>query len=135
MAVLPIQTPNRYDFFVVMQLDGKDVETKIFMSSEHARLSTKVAEEKFGIPVPTEIDSRNSSPYPPFKTLTVDGLTIANPVIYPFIDQDKGHCNGNSYLGCFGSSDLFIGSSELRKLRVFFDFSEKMLYATTADAH
>ena len=71
-----------------------------------------------------------------------DGLLIE------YIDPTNGRCGGGSYedktpmhseahgmiMRCFGEDDLYIGLPELRKLRVFFDFSEKMLYATVGDA-
>ncbi len=35
---------------------------------------------------------------------------------------------------CFGNAPLYLGYSELTKLRMFFAFKEKMLYLTAADA-
>jgi hypothetical protein len=147
VAALPIQTKGFADFSVTMQLDGKDVQTAISSATHHARLSTYVAGKLFGIAEPADAGSDTSKPYA-FKTLSVDGLTFMNPVIYPYIDPTNGRCGGGSYedktpmhseahgmiMRCFGEDDLYIGLPELRKLRVFFDFSEKMLYATVADA-
>jgi hypothetical protein len=148
VAVLQIRTPGLVDFSVTMQLDGKDLQTKIMTSADHARLSTRIAEKEFGI-APPDVDALKTEPKPyTFKALTVDGLTITNPVIYPYLDNALGGCNGQSHedetplhnethrlmMHCFGRPDLYIGLAEISKLRVFFDFSEKMLYATAADA-
>ncbi|HEY5237493.1 MAG TPA: hypothetical protein VIJ62_03865 [Rhizomicrobium sp.] len=150
VAALPIKTPGLADFSVVMQLDGKDMQTKISTDAGHAELSTRVAQEQFGLPVPADAQSDDRKPYSPgFKALTVDGLTIVNPAIYPYYDPRVGGCNGQAFeqgpglhdeshrmlMRCYGLPDLYVGLKELSKLRVFFDFSEKMLYATAADAN
>jgi hypothetical protein len=149
VAVLPIKTPGFADFSVVMQLDGKDMQTKITTDSDHALLSTRVAQDQFSLPVPADAQSDNPKPYAPgFKALSVDGLTIVNPVIQPYYDATVSGCNGKTYeaapplhnethrmmMRCFGVPDLYVGLAQMRKLRTFFDFSEKMLYATAADA-
>jgi hypothetical protein len=140
VAALPIETPGYADFSVVMQLDGKDMETKFSTVFSHALLSTRAASENFGLPVPDDVLRADVKPYSPgFKALTVDGLTIANPIVYPLLDKTKHGCTGHafqSFFGrCFGVPDLYIGLNELSKLRIFFDFSENMLFATAADAH
>jgi hypothetical protein len=149
VAAVPIKTRGFADFSVVMQLDGKDLQTNISMNTSNAQLSTRVALNLFGLPVPADANSEHPKPYSPaFKALTMDGLTIVNPVVYPYYDPTLNGCNGQAneqgpplhnethreIWRCFGMPDLYIGRNELSKLRTFFDFSEKMLFATAANA-
>ena len=87
----------------------------------------------------------------PFKTLTVDALTIGNPNILirdeapaqgcnnrpriQDVDAPTGHVVGKpmNYITCF-KPDLMIGLSVLSKLHIYFSSKEQMIYATGANA-
>jgi hypothetical protein len=148
VAAIPFITRKSQAFLVPMQLDGKDVEVQIATDEDHDYLNARIAQLNFGIS-PAPDGPGNSGPKPlPFKTLSVDGLTINNPVVYPYGHVTAEACNGGERYHpeglrnethqfvetCFGQPDLFLGRSTLRQLRVFLAFSEKMLYATPADA-
>jgi hypothetical protein len=148
VAAVPFITRKSQVFLVPMQLDGKDVEVQIATDDEHAYLNARTAQLKFGI-TPAADGPGNSGPKSlTFKTLSVDGLTINNPVIYPYGDVTAEGCNGGERYHseglrnethqfvetCFGQPDLFLGRSTLQHLHVFLAFGEKMLYATAADA-
>ena len=148
VAAIPFITRKSQAFLVPMQLDGKDVEVQIATDDDHDYLNARIARLNFGI-TPAADSTGNSDRKPlPFKTLTVDGLTITNPTVYPYGDPMAEGCNGgaryhqagihdeaNRYIEtCFGEPDLFLGRSALQHLHVFLAFGEKMLYATAADA-
>ncbi|MBA2588107.1 MAG: hypothetical protein H0U98_05715 [Alphaproteobacteria bacterium] len=87
----------------------------------------------------------------PFKTLTVDALTIGNPNILIRDEAPTQTCNNRPqiremnapmghasekpmvYVTCF-KPDLLIGLSVLSKLHIYFSSKEKMIYATGAGA-
>ena len=88
----------------------------------------------------------------PFKSLTVDALTIGNPNILIYGEEAGAACNNRprikdtgaalghvtddraqEYVTCFGP-DLQIGLSVLSKLHVYFSSKEKLMYATGAGA-
>ncbi len=79
----------------------------------------------------------------PFKSLDANGLGLANPAVYLFGDENndmvcdsKAHERGvNHGYRCRGDAALKIGLHELRALHLFFDFSEKKLYVTAANAN
>jgi hypothetical protein len=80
----------------------------------------------------------------PFKSVDANGLAITYPEVYLFGDEywDEG-CDsefhsrtwGNNGYSCRGDAALKIGLHELRALHLFFDFREKKLYVTAANAN
>jgi hypothetical protein len=147
VAAIPFITRMQQVFLVPMQLDGKDVDVQIVTDDEHDYLNARIAQLKFGI-TPADGPANGGRQPLPFKALSVDGLTISNPVVYPYGSVTAEACNGgqryrpeglrnetHQYIEtCFGGPDLFLGRATLRHLRVFLSFGEKMLYATAADA-
>jgi hypothetical protein len=79
----------------------------------------------------------------PFKSLDANGLGLANPAVYLSGDENndmvcdsKAHERGiNHGYRCRGDAGLKIGLHELRALHLFFDFSEKKLYVSAANAN
>ena len=76
----------------------------------------------------------------PFKTLSIEGLSIANPRI-AIVTQEGHECrpetrwvNGRE-VTCYGDAELNLRSPVLKALRLYFAFKEKKLYVTPADAH
>jgi hypothetical protein len=87
----------------------------------------------------------------PFKTLTADGLTVANPNILVRGEPVQEECDGKVHLEnagaaghvnstgddlviCYGGPDLQLGLSVLSKLRLYISSQEKLIYATGAGA-
>jgi len=135
-----------YDF----TLDGKTIGA--FLTPENAQtlLAFPTAHEEFALThvatgvAPAGTNETVGALYRyPFKTLDANGLTIANPAVYLFGDENndmvcdsKSHERGiNHGYRCRGDAGLKIGLHELRALHLFLDFSEKKLYVTAANAN
>jgi hypothetical protein len=76
----------------------------------------------------------------PFKSLSLGCVAILNPDIAIYDDGpvDKNcdgrmHDVGDRVMKCLAVSDIQLTTTELRQLRLFFAFEEKMLYATAAN--
>jgi hypothetical protein len=142
-AALPLTINPIRNNSVPMQLDGKDVRVGFHFLYPHAILSFDVAKDLFGLtpaspgmtPLPAglRIGSANITHKYTFKALVADGLQISNPVI--FLTESLGSADCRLHSGCQGSeNDLSLGLAELRQLRLYFAFHEKMLYLTPAGA-
>ena len=66
------------------------------------------------------------------KTVAIDGITFLNPTTRVFDCDDVSW----SYekIACPDLPPFALGVSELEKLRIYLDFQDRLLYATTADA-
>jgi hypothetical protein len=122
---------------VQMKLDGKAVSVALTLSETHAYMSMKAAKRIFdldensqGVTRVSDTSANTVRYHFPFKTLSVNGVTISNPKI----DIDPGllDCRPRR---CYGGSDVYLGTEELKYLHLFFAYSEGMLYVTPADAH
>lgn len=127
-----------------MKLDGKTLETQLRLTSAHGQLNSIVAERKFGI---RDNDPEDAGASHVFKTLDADGITILNPSIQ--IYQASWVCAGREIIigngapvhsatahrRCYGAAPLYLGTSEVSSLRMYFAFGERMLYATAANAN
>jgi hypothetical protein len=159
IAATPIKVLDLAALNIPMQLDGKDVNAQISTSAPYALLHRHIARVSFGLDSPVSpapaaatgtrgdsAEAPKAQPYS-FKTLSVDGITISNPVVYPY-GQDKSYiCNGTTHeepaplrsmmrqmVTCYGEPDMFLGRSVLRQLRIYLALQERMMYATAADA-
>lgn len=142
-AALPLTINPIRNNSVPMQLDGKVVKVGLNFLYPHAIMSFDVAKDLFGLTP----DSPGMTPLPPglrigaanithkytFKSLVADGLQISNPVI--FLTASLGSVDCRLHSDCEGGeNDLLLGLAELRQLRLYFAFHEKMLYLTPAGA-
>lgn len=139
VAALPMTVQGLREFVVPMQLDGKDIEAEISTNTQ-AELNGHVAHDVFGL------DNAKGSHQ--FKMLAVDGLGITNPTLAIYEDNSQP-CKGNGRQEatpllternprmehCYGHAELAIGVPQLKHLRVFVAFQERMVYATAADAN
>ena len=140
-----------------MVLDGVPVSVSLRTSGQSdigmnaMRRLFKLDETAPGMSVvETRSDGRKLYRYP-FKTLTADGLTVANPNILILGQQIGEECNGaarpkdakaaghvsnagDEIVTCYGGPDLQLGLSVLSKLRLYFSSQEKLIYATGAGA-
>ncbi|MBI1329633.1 MAG: hypothetical protein GC166_06990 [Alphaproteobacteria bacterium] len=146
VAAIPMEMRGSHNFLIPMTLDGTDIEVQLEPSIDRAFLSTGVAEREYGQPRTDDEDSL-SQPYT-FKSLGVEGIAIGNPKFYPYWDPDGGACSGKGQetspelrnetnrrlIRCFGSLDAYLGRSQLKLLRIFLAFKEKMMYVTAANA-
>lgn len=157
IAAAPIKFLGITALNVPVQLDGKDVNAQISTSTRFALLHRHIARTTFGIAAsddppstddkrPDAFDSTTSKPYN-FKTLTLDGIAISNPTVYPYGVDRSYICNGSTHeepaplrsemrqmVTCYGEPDMFLGRSVLQQLRIYMALQEQMLYATAANA-
>lgn len=156
IAAAPIKLLGITALNVPMQLDGKDINVQISTSTKATLLHRHIAREVFGINRSDESVAHDQSDadadftkYKPFefKALTLDGITISNPVIYPYGVDRSYICNGSTHeepapfrsemrqmVTCYGEPDMYIGRNVLQQLRIYIALKEHMLYATAASA-
>jgi hypothetical protein len=141
-----------------MTLDGHPV-TVALSTEGRTRIGMNAMRRIFGIDenspelIPAQIgpmDGRRFYRYP-FKTLTADGLTIANPDILVFDEAPRPECKDKPHFAfaeheplhsteqtllsrCFGGDDVVLGLSVLKKLHIYVAGKEKVLYLTGAEA-
>jgi hypothetical protein len=138
VAAVPMDVRGDLEFVVPMQLDGKPLNAEL--SAEPAAvLNGKIAKDEYGL--------ENARGAHTFDTISVAGLSIANPTLQIYPDVSGG-CNGGAEARanemftprdlqmerCYGHPDLTLGLPQLKRLRIFMAFQERMLYVTAADA-
>jgi len=138
VAEVPMDVRGDLEFVIPMQLDDKKLNAEL-SAEPAAMLNGKVAEDEFGLG-----NARGSHT---FKTISVAGLGIANPTLQIYPDDSRG-CNGGAQVRadelfnprdlemerCYGHPDLTLGLPQLKRLRIFMAFQERMLYVTAAEA-
>jgi len=67
------------------------------------------------------------------KTIAMGGITILNPTTHVF-DCDDGAWSIER-TACPDMPNIALGVSELKKIRVYLDFQDRMFYATVPDAN
>jgi hypothetical protein len=139
VAAVPMTLRDYFEFVIPMTLDDKNVNAELSTDDE-AALNGQIAHDDFGLD--------NEKGKHTFKMISVDGLGITNPALS--IYKDTSGCNGAAHdvarplltergegriEHCFGHPDLYLGLQQLKHLRVFVAFKERMLYATAATAN
>jgi hypothetical protein len=138
-------------YHYAFNLDGKRIGAFLTTDSTETLLAFPVAREDFNltrtskdVTLARKDDRRGLLYRYPFKSLDANGLAIGNPGVYLFGDEysDKvcdseyhSRALDNNGYTCRGGAALKIGLHEIRALHLFFDFSEKKLYVTAADAN
>jgi len=143
-AVVPFTTDASGHIAFKMQLDGKEVSVDFDVTRGQALMPMTAAKRVFDLsetsPGMQALPQGATTYYRyPFKTLSLSGLAIANPaiVLYP---SSAPECRPNLHFidgreaRCFGMADMRLRAGELDKLRLYFAFKEKTLYATAAGA-
>lgn len=148
-------------FFRVV-LDGQIVTAKLDIDQSTATMGRDRAETLFGITsatkgvttapavntvlvqqgpfVPLPSYTRESLEYT-FKSLSMSGIAIHNLNALLIADTYPQECDGLPGSSkraveprqCNSGVDIVIGRNELRNMRLFFSFEEKLLYITSAD--
>lgn len=115
-------------------LDGHRLAAVLDTSSMRSVLGLEAAQRTFSIgessPGFESRPSEGSVPewrYP-FKTLTLDGVTVNNPDLHLI-------SNTENRIASFDTPRLIIGMGVLRQLHLFISYHEKRLYVTPASAH
>ena len=149
-AAIPFQIQPDGQINIPMELDGKTVNVLLDTTKPTSEISFAAVHRLFGATrgdLRAAADEEYGDYRRSFHTLNVGGLAISNPdiAIYDYGDNEA-ICDGKFHVPphsphypvpyrCYGGGDMRIGLKQLRALRLFVDFSEKMLYVTPADAH
>jgi hypothetical protein len=158
VAAIPLIIQKTGNMLINMLLDGRPVVVGI-TSTGQSEMGMNAVRRLFGLdehaPGMEATPQSRTSPGDmiyryPFKTISVEGLSIAGPAILVRGEEPGPECDaklhtmrqpgegiasgGYEMVRCYGGADLFIGLSVLRKLHLYFAFGEKILYATAADA-
>lgn len=143
-AVVPFTIDKSGHIAFAMQLDGKKLSVDFDVSKGPALMPLPAAKRLFDLsetsPDMEKLQGSSETYYRfPFKSLSLDGVAVLNPaiVLYPASGPECRpdlHFVGGRESRCFGMSDMRLRADELDKLRLFFAFKEKTLYATAADA-
>ena len=137
--------------YLVMELEGKKIETAIGTSRQITTLRADAAKSLFGIEAEGRDAERaklgDASPPPTrqqFMEMTANGISVMNAQVeLDFqpqrstgcrLQERKGVDRAAGYVGCFNVFPLVLGMNVLRNMRLYFAMEENMLYFTAADA-
>ncbi len=141
------------NIIVPMTLDGKNIEAMIDTAAPNTLLDRAVARKLFGLDEssPDVEKISDAAPDSPiqyrhrFKSLSVEGITVENPMIDLFTNaMKKGFFKENATkvgmdpvygAGELKTADLVLGLNVLRKLHLYIAYGEQKLYVTAVDAH
>lgn len=130
-----------------MTLDGTDFQVMMDTGSTQTLMTTRLAKRA---DVDTDTPGVELSPSDPkefryrFKSLSVKGVSIDNPLIYVYRDLmeerfRKEHPEKQRNDPIYGikltPSPVILGLNVIRKLHVYISYKEEKLYITAADAH
>lgn len=150
IAKLPMTVTDQNKITFRMTLDGHDLQTVLATGMPRSTLKQGTAREVFNITddTPGNVAVRKLSDGTQlyshrFQSLSVEGLTIANPdlVILPSrADQAIEHrralhggiARGPMYFA--QQPDITLGLAELRRLHIYIDYHHQMIYFTPAAA-
>jgi hypothetical protein len=160
-AQIPMIREDSGDVIVEMELDHVSLRAKLHANIGPSIIGMNTMRGFFGLdensPGMTRVENRGSGKAVlyryAFTSLNVGGLSIAHPDILVRAEDPDRKCQRQTdfhlkperfsdlsgpevqRVHCYGVSQLQIGLSVLRQLRLFFAFKEKKLYITAADAH
>ena len=125
-AQIPFRLDEDKHIKINLQLDGKDVPAILDTGAYRSLLSLETAGDIFGIDEATV--KKNDNHYP-FKTLTLQGVTVNNPDII-LVPDDK-----SKIMGSVGQPKMILGMGTLRQLHLYIAYREHNIYVTAATAH
>jgi predicted aspartyl protease len=137
---------------VPMTLDGHQTVATIDTGANLTTLSDAMARSVFGLSETSPGMEAIPSAKPDdlfqyryrFKTLSLDGLAVNNPLVYILPDAAEKAFRHNHdakmdidaiYGQHLSGPELVLGTNVLSKLHLFISYKEKVLYLTAADAH
>ncbi|HUO97726.1 MAG TPA: retropepsin-like aspartic protease [Rhizomicrobium sp.] len=124
-AAIPFDLDSNRHMKITITLDGKEVHAILDTGASDSVMSLETARSMFGFK-PSAIAETGRYP---FKSLTIQGVTVNNPVI-DLVPDDKSKMLGN-----YGEPDMILGMGILRQLHLFISFKEHTVYVTPASAH
>lgn len=130
-AAIPLRLDQAHHILTHLELDGHKVETYIDTGASESFIPINVARRLFNWKTdPPELQVRTARinntetrlySYP-FKTLSLEGVTVFNPQIKIGEEILKGQ------------SRLVLGMNILKQLHIYIAYKEQKLYATARDA-
>ena len=147
VAVVPMHVVNSGHIILPVVLDGHPFDAVLDTGSSFTFISQEVAHNTFGLssgsPGMMRVSDNDGPGTVPvyrhtFKTLALEGLSIANPSIDIF--ERVGSSRVPPHLGSRlsdadesgGNTDVVLGLNELRHLHVYIAYKEQKLYITPA---
>jgi len=120
--------------FVPVDLDGHHMQALIDTGSYRSVMSLETAESMFSIPasradLKVAEGARPTHRSYPFKTLTLQGVSVTAPDIV-LVPDEESHV-----MRYGGAPKLILGMGILRQLHLYIAYREKKLYVTPASAH
>jgi predicted aspartyl protease len=125
-AVIPFKLDDNRHLKVKVLVDGKEVSAFIDTGSSRSVMSLETAVDLFKLDAKALAANQNQHE---FKTLQLNGITVANPNII-LIPDDK-----SKIMGGYHEPEMLLGISVLRQFHMLIAFKEKTIYVTPASAH
>jgi predicted aspartyl protease len=136
-AEVPFQLDRIGHILISAQLDGKSIQVVLDTGSPLSRMPFETARELFGWDdkltdlkvLDRRKDGSPASYRYPFKSLSLAGVSVANPdVVLNVLEKPGEHRIG------VPSPQLLLGMSTLRQLHIYIAYHERNLYFTSAGA-
>lgn len=137
-AQIPITVDRMGHIVTSIVLDGKPIDAMIDTGSSRSLAGYESTRDLYNWNDKTSnisVVSKRSDGTPatyhfPFKTLTLSGITVNNPDILLWSQVSPGDYRIGS-----PKMQFVLGINVLRQLHVYISYKEKMIYATSAEAH
>jgi predicted aspartyl protease len=149
VALIPMQVTESNHIVFPMELDGHRLQAMLDTGASQTTLSLREA-QVIGVDTSAPdveaagqlTDKVGSKIYRHrFKTLSVNGITVNNPMIYLIPDMVRSYMVHSPYTGSRldsssepqGLPDLLLGMSVLQYVHVYVAYGERMLYITASE--
>jgi predicted aspartyl protease len=132
-AKVPLTIDSAGHIMAAVQLDGEPIRAAIDTGAWRTTLELEQAQRVFGKKLDSDLKLDPAEPgfytYP-FKSLTLEGLAVANPDVALVSKADA-----KMFSWRYDGPRLILGMGIVRRLHLYVAYRERMLYATTATAH
>ncbi len=125
-AQIPFKLDDNKHINVELQLDGKDVLAGLDTGASSSVMSLEAAESLFGF---DDATAKKNNYHYPFKTLTLQGVSVNNPDI-TLVPDDK-----SKVMDHYQQPKMILGMGVLRQLHLYIAYAEHNIYVTAASAH
>jgi predicted aspartyl protease len=148
VSVVPMKLDSDNHIHIPVSLDGQELTASLDTGATYTVLNLELAQSKFGLTLGDAdtpefgrlLRSPDSKTYfHRFKTLTMDGIAIANPTVHLIPDlmrnrilDEHDSLKGGSRLPTAapkpGIGDLILGMNILRQWRIYIAYKEQAVY-------
>lgn len=132
-AIIPMKLDEQGHINIPIVLDGKPIKAVLDTGAPVSYVSFEVARKLFGLdPKSPALKLAGWSHFPkavryPFKTLTIEGITVNNPEVV-LVPDDESVIGG-------GNLQALLGMNVLRFIHLYIAYKERVVYVTPASAH